>query len=169
VLVTPTMLNVAPLFASYDPEAMLRQPTFMSIWNLTGLPALSVGCGYSPEGLPIGFQIIGKPFDEPTVLKVGDAYQRLTDWHARRPQVSASVPAAETSSSSEPVRTNGVPTAEDKGALDAILERAGLSIVGDEYDKLLRAYPYLQEQLAELRRPEVRYAEPAVIYPARSA
>jgi aspartyl-tRNA(Asn)/glutamyl-tRNA(Gln) amidotransferase subunit A len=84
VLVTPTMLNVAPRFEGYDPDALRRAPTFMAIWNLTGLPAASVCCGFSNAGLPIGMQIVGKPFDEAMVLRVGDAYQQLTDWHTRR-------------------------------------------------------------------------------------
>jgi len=62
VLVTPTALNVAPTFAEYDPEVMRMLPSFMGQWNVTGLPALSVGCGFSAAGLPIGLQIIGKPF-----------------------------------------------------------------------------------------------------------
>jgi aspartyl-tRNA(Asn)/glutamyl-tRNA(Gln) amidotransferase subunit A len=88
VLITPTALDVAPTFAGYDPDAMRRQPTYMGIWNLTGLPALSIGCGFSEAGLPIGLQVIGKAFDEPMVFKVGDAYQRLTDWHTRQPQAA---------------------------------------------------------------------------------
>jgi aspartyl-tRNA(Asn)/glutamyl-tRNA(Gln) amidotransferase subunit A len=53
--------------------------------NLTGLPALSVPCGFSSAGLPIGLQIIGRPFDEATVLRVGQAYEAATDWTTRRP------------------------------------------------------------------------------------
>jgi aspartyl-tRNA(Asn)/glutamyl-tRNA(Gln) amidotransferase subunit A len=94
VLATPTSIDVAPAFEGYDADAVRRQSTFMSIWNLTGLPALSVGCGFSAAGLPIGLQIIGKPFDEPTVLKVGDAYQQLTDWHTRTPELSLEVQVA---------------------------------------------------------------------------
>jgi aspartyl-tRNA(Asn)/glutamyl-tRNA(Gln) amidotransferase subunit A len=60
-------------------------PSYMSIWNLTGQPALSVCCGFSSSGLPIGLQLVGKAFDEPTVLRVGDAYQQITDWHTRTP------------------------------------------------------------------------------------
>jgi aspartyl-tRNA(Asn)/glutamyl-tRNA(Gln) amidotransferase subunit A len=44
-----------------------------------------VPCGFSPQGLPIGMQLVGRPFDEAAVLRVADAYQRLTDWHVRRP------------------------------------------------------------------------------------
>jgi aspartyl-tRNA(Asn)/glutamyl-tRNA(Gln) amidotransferase subunit A len=89
VLVTPTALTVAPTFAGYDLDALLRMPSFMAIWNLTGLPALSVPCGFSSAGLPAGLQIIGKAFDEPTVFRVADAYQRVTDWHTRTPRQAA--------------------------------------------------------------------------------
>ncbi len=93
VLITPTMLTTAPTFAEYSLDALVSRPMFTPIWNLTGLPALSVCCGFSPAGLPIGMQIIGQPFAEPTVFKVGDAYQQLTDWHTRRPRLAGEVPA----------------------------------------------------------------------------
>jgi aspartyl-tRNA(Asn)/glutamyl-tRNA(Gln) amidotransferase subunit A len=53
-------------------------------WNLTGLPALSVPCGFAAD-LPVGLQLVGRPFDEATVLRVGRAYQEATRWHERRP------------------------------------------------------------------------------------
>jgi aspartyl-tRNA(Asn)/glutamyl-tRNA(Gln) amidotransferase subunit A len=86
VLITPTTVNLAPTFEGYNPDSMLAMPSFTAIWNLTGLPALSLCCGFSAGGLPIGLQIIGKPFAEPMVFKVGDAYQSLTSWHARMPE-----------------------------------------------------------------------------------
>lgn len=55
--------------------------------NVTGLPSLSVPCGFSSEGLPIGFQAIGRPLDEATVLRLGAAYESATDWHQRRPDL----------------------------------------------------------------------------------
>src|SRR3712207_892172 len=74
VLVTPTMLNLAPTFEGYDPDALMTTPSFTSIWNLTGQPALSICCGLSAGStpLPIGLQVIGRAFDEPMVFKVGD-------------------------------------------------------------------------------------------------
>jgi aspartyl-tRNA(Asn)/glutamyl-tRNA(Gln) amidotransferase subunit A len=86
VLITPTMPSTAPTYAGYDFESQIKQPTFTGIWNLTGMPALSICCGFSSNNLPIGMQIIGKPFGEPTVFKVGDAYQGLTDWHLAIPE-----------------------------------------------------------------------------------
>ena len=58
---------------------------FTQPFNLSGHPACSVPCGFTPAGLPVGMQIVGRPFDEATVLRAADAFQRLTDFHARRP------------------------------------------------------------------------------------
>jgi aspartyl-tRNA(Asn)/glutamyl-tRNA(Gln) amidotransferase subunit A len=54
-------------------------------FNATHLPALSLPCGFNRAGLPIGLQIAGRPFDEATVLRVGHAYEQVTDWHLRTP------------------------------------------------------------------------------------
>ncbi|MEQ9643289.1 MAG: amidase [Alphaproteobacteria bacterium] len=54
-------------------------------FDLTGLPALVVPCGFAADGLPVSLQIAGRPFDEAGVLNVGHAYQQATDWHRRRP------------------------------------------------------------------------------------
>jgi aspartyl-tRNA(Asn)/glutamyl-tRNA(Gln) amidotransferase subunit A len=94
VLVMPMSLSVASTFEAYDPDGLRRSPNFSSIWNVTGQPAASICCGFSSTGLPIGLQIVGKAFDEATVLRVGDAYQRLTDWHTRTPAETPEVQPA---------------------------------------------------------------------------
>ena len=60
---------------------------YTNVYNLTGMPALVLPCGFTDEGttLPIGLQIAGRWFDDATVLKVADAYERATDWHLRVP------------------------------------------------------------------------------------
>jgi aspartyl-tRNA(Asn)/glutamyl-tRNA(Gln) amidotransferase subunit A len=65
-------------------EALLR---LMRPFNLTGLPAMSIPCGFTSTGLPIGLQIAGRPFDEATVLRVAHAYEQHTDWHRRQPSI----------------------------------------------------------------------------------
>ena len=60
---------------------------YTGVPSLTGLPSRSVPCGFSPDGLPIGMQIIGKPFDEATIFRVGHQFQRATDWHTREPNI----------------------------------------------------------------------------------
>lgn len=53
--------------------------------NITGLPSISVPCGFSAAGLPVGMQIMGRPFAEPTILRIAEAYERATEWHERHP------------------------------------------------------------------------------------
>lgn len=67
-----------------DPLAMKLADICTLPVNLAGIPALSVPCGFS-EGLPIGLQLMGKPFDEPTLLQVAYAYEQATEWHKQRP------------------------------------------------------------------------------------
>jgi aspartyl-tRNA(Asn)/glutamyl-tRNA(Gln) amidotransferase subunit A len=61
-------------------------------FNLTGLPALSLPCGFDSRGLPVGLQIAGKPFDEATVLRVAQAYEDVHRWNVVRPQMARRVP-----------------------------------------------------------------------------
>ncbi|HLZ69089.1 MAG TPA: amidase [Dehalococcoidia bacterium] len=56
-------------------------------FNASGLPALSLPCGFTRAGLPIGLQLAGRPFDEATVLRAGHAYEQATEWHRRRPAI----------------------------------------------------------------------------------
>jgi aspartyl-tRNA(Asn)/glutamyl-tRNA(Gln) amidotransferase subunit A len=55
--------------------------------NAAGLPGLAVPCGFT-EGLPISMQLVGRPFDEATVLRAGEAYQQRTDWHTKQPPLT---------------------------------------------------------------------------------
>src|SRR5262245_13185666 len=70
-----------------DPLQMYLADVFTVSANLAGLPGVSVPCGFSNDGLPIGFQLTGRMFDEATLLRVADAYERVTDWHRRRPSL----------------------------------------------------------------------------------
>jgi aspartyl-tRNA(Asn)/glutamyl-tRNA(Gln) amidotransferase subunit A len=60
---------------------------FTGVPSLTGLPSLSVPCGYDSDNLPIGMQIIGRPFGEATLFRVGAAFQGATGFHARAPEL----------------------------------------------------------------------------------
>jgi aspartyl-tRNA(Asn)/glutamyl-tRNA(Gln) amidotransferase subunit A len=71
-----------------DPLAMYLEDVCTLPVNLAGMPGLVVPCGVS-DTMPVGLQLIGRPFDEATLLRAGDAYQRVTDWHTRRPALAA--------------------------------------------------------------------------------
>ena len=68
-----------------DPLQMYLADIFTVSANLTGSPALSIPCGFTSERLPIGFQLTGRMFDEATILRVGDAYERATNWWSFAP------------------------------------------------------------------------------------
>lgn len=95
VLAAPVIPEPAPpLSAALDgplEDIIVRHGRFSRFtrpFNGLGLPALSLPCGFSRAGLPLAFQLVGRPFDEATVLRVGHAYQQATDWHVRRPALS---------------------------------------------------------------------------------
>jgi aspartyl-tRNA(Asn)/glutamyl-tRNA(Gln) amidotransferase subunit A len=102
VLATPTIRTCLPTLAETDIDhgPPGTETRFLAVsantrpFNYLGLPAVSVNCGFDPNGLPIGLQIAGRPFAEARVLKVADAYQRDTDFHTRRPPVLDSAGAA---------------------------------------------------------------------------
>lgn len=88
VLITPTTPTVAFGIGELtgDPIAIKQTDVCTIPANLAGIPAISVPCGFS-NGLPIGLQIMGRGFDEETVLRVAYAYEQATDHHIRRPEV----------------------------------------------------------------------------------
>jgi aspartyl-tRNA(Asn)/glutamyl-tRNA(Gln) amidotransferase subunit A len=68
-----------------DPLQMYVMDIFTVSANLAGLPAVSVPCGFTAGGLPIGMQLTGRPFDEATILRVADAYERDARWWGKQP------------------------------------------------------------------------------------
>ena len=87
VLAVPTSPKPAtPFKIAYDPELAFPRSN-MPPFNLTGQPTLAVPCGFAKSGLPVSMQLAGRAFEETTVLRLGHAYQRATDWHTRRPPV----------------------------------------------------------------------------------
>lgn len=86
ILLTPTTPIPAPFLDGPDAVEQARKLTrFTAPFNLTGLPALSVPCGFTQDGLPVGLQIVGASWAEAQVLRAGYAYERATDWHLRTP------------------------------------------------------------------------------------
>jgi len=91
-IVTPTAPTTAFRLGekSTDPLEMYLSDVFTISVNLAGLPGLSLPCGFDGDGLPIGLQIVGRPFDEERVLAIGHAYEQANEWHRRSPVGRAS-------------------------------------------------------------------------------
>ena len=89
VIVTPT--SPTPAFRkgekAADPLAMYLNDIYTIGVNLAGLPGMSLPCGFTAGGLPIGLQLIGQPFKETELLAVASAYEQRTEWHLRRPRL----------------------------------------------------------------------------------
>lgn len=90
LLALPCQQSTAPKFEEVDPLDTLYKhlaPEYHSPFNLAGLPAISVPCGFSRNNLPIALQLVGKPFDEPTVFRAAYTYQQHARVYEKRPPI----------------------------------------------------------------------------------
>ena len=87
-LITPTTPIAAPTIEGHDAvEQAGRLTRFTAPFNLAGLPALSLPCGFTKDGLPIGLQIVSRAWGEFKVLNIGHAFEQATEWHKRTPEI----------------------------------------------------------------------------------
>jgi aspartyl-tRNA(Asn)/glutamyl-tRNA(Gln) amidotransferase subunit A len=84
-VVMPTSPVPATPIAGTPPEHAMLRPRNTMPFNVLGLPAISVPCGFTADSLPVGLQIVGQAFDEAGVLRIAHAYEQATDWHRCRP------------------------------------------------------------------------------------
>jgi aspartyl-tRNA(Asn)/glutamyl-tRNA(Gln) amidotransferase subunit A len=87
LLAMPTTLGTAVEIETGDLSATFKLIRNTNPLNLLGVPAISVPCGFTEGGLPIGMQLVGRWWDDGTVLRAAHAYQQATDWHTRLPPV----------------------------------------------------------------------------------
>ena len=85
LVMTAAAPSEAPAIDAVPKFAILDRPSLTMPFNVTGSPAMSVCCGFGDGGLPLSFQIVGKRFDDATVLRLAHAYEQATPWHGRRP------------------------------------------------------------------------------------
>jgi aspartyl-tRNA(Asn)/glutamyl-tRNA(Gln) amidotransferase subunit A len=88
-IITPTVPTTAFKIGekTQDPLQMYLSDIYTISVNLAGVPALSLPCGFDSHGLPIGMQIVGKRFDESTILNIAYAYEQQSEWHKRKPRL----------------------------------------------------------------------------------
>jgi aspartyl-tRNA(Asn)/glutamyl-tRNA(Gln) amidotransferase subunit A len=87
VVVLPTTATSAPRFEAMTKYGSFETPSFTMPFNVSGTPALSVCNGYGQGGLPLSLQIVGRPFEDATVLRAGHAYETACSWRERRPSI----------------------------------------------------------------------------------
>ncbi len=87
LVMTAAAPSEAPPIDAVPKFAILERPSLTIAFNVTGSPAMSVCCGFTEGGLPLSFQIVGKRFDDATVLRAAHNYEQATPWRARRPKL----------------------------------------------------------------------------------
>ena len=118
--------------------------------------------GFTPAGLPLSLQLVGRPFDEATVLRAAHAYEMATNWRSHRPSLD---PAAVFST--EPPPSVRPETVSDPGVLDIVLaacRRADLPLNDSQVDMICAAAPYVMTMTRRLRRERDFREEPASIF-----
>ena len=87
LVMTASAPSEAPKIDEVPKFSILERPSLTIAFNVTGSPAMSVCCGYTGDGLPLSFQLVGKRFDDATVLRAAHAYEQATSWRQRRPNI----------------------------------------------------------------------------------
>jgi aspartyl-tRNA(Asn)/glutamyl-tRNA(Gln) amidotransferase subunit A len=90
-MITANGLTAAPRFDAFDPDMPPKMTLQTMPFNVTGNPVLAMPTGFSKSGLPLGMQIVGRAFDEATVLRVGAAYEAAAGWIDRRPELEMAI------------------------------------------------------------------------------
>lgn len=155
--------GAAPRLDHHDPLNFWKKPNLFTPSNVAAGPALVVCSGFSASGLPLGMQVIGRPFDESTVLRVGHAFQLATDFHRREPTL---VPgAAQPTLAAIPVPTDAPDTdAKTRALCDTMAERAGLRLNDSQRILLYRAAPFALEMVARLKGDHGFEESPANVF-----
>jgi aspartyl-tRNA(Asn)/glutamyl-tRNA(Gln) amidotransferase subunit A len=142
--------------------AFWQKPNLTTPFNVTGGPALMQCIGYSPEGLPLSMQIAARPFDEMTVLRVADAYERATSWRTRRPRIDGSTAVPQLPPVPEPAKADITQTRRDEIA--ALCGRAGLVLNERQFEQLCATAPYIDAMLGRLRKDRHFDNEPMNVF-----
>jgi len=155
----------APRFDARETHGFLYglwsdKPNLLAPFSVTGFPTLSVCNGFATNGLPLSMQIAGRPWDDATVLRIGDAFQQVTDWHQRHP--------------ADPVSTGPVQLAPPEPAealdpatiawADACMAHADLRLTEAQRSLVLQAAPRVRRMVARLGSLDDRSIEPAAVF-----
>lgn len=157
-------MGEAPRLSDYRSVSFWQKPSGLTAWNVTGQPVLALPNGFGRNGLPLGMQILGRPFSEPTILRVGHAYEQATEWHTRR---CALVPGAEAPAVTPPPVLSGTADQTDTRTRDLCAQaakRAGLQLDELMLTQLVEGAPYALGMAERLRRDHGLHHEPANIF-----
>jgi aspartyl-tRNA(Asn)/glutamyl-tRNA(Gln) amidotransferase subunit A len=163
VLVTATAGGPAPRLGTWRTIEFWRRASLTTPFNVTGGPALAQCVGFSSNGLPLSMQIVGRPFDDATVLRVAHAYEKATPWRRKRPQLD---PAIEFSTALPPI-PDPEPTQIDGATRDRVAvacRAAGLILSERQFEMTCAAAPFVIAMIGRLYRDRAYGEEPANVF-----
>jgi len=163
VLVTATAGAPAPRLGTWRTIEFWKRASLTTPFNVTGGPALAQCIGFSSNGLPLSMQVVGRPFDDATVLRAAHAYEKATPWRTKRPHLD---PAAEFSTALPPV-PDPEPAQLDAATRDRVAiacRAAGLTLSDREFEMACAAAPYVIAMTGRLYRDRKYTEEPANIF-----
>src|SRR5919204_5776715 len=145
-------MGEAPRLADYRSVSFWQKPSLLTAWNVTGQPVIALPNGVGANGLPLGMQILGRPFGETTILNVAHAYERATDWHTRRPSLVRGAAAPDVTP--PPVLSGGAEQieADTRDLCVKAARHAGIPLDDLMLAQLLEGAPYALGMVRRLRR-----------------
>ena len=158
----------APRLDAHSPLNFWRRPNANPMANILGGPSLALCAGFSGAGLPIGLQLMGRPFGEPAVLRLGHAFEQATGTRARRPPLTAGMSQAKIA---PPIHEPAPPAGLDASGIDLVLamaKKCGLKLTERQTAILLEAAPYALAMADRVRRLHDREVEPANTFRVRT-
>jgi len=156
-------MGEAPRLADYRSVSFWQKSSLLTAWNVTGQPVLALPNGFGKNGLPLGMQIVGRPFGETAILRVGHAYERATEWRTKRPHLVRGLAVPEVT----PPPVLSVTDQADAETRDLCVKsarRAGIQLDDLMLAQLLEGAPYALGMVQRLRRDHDVHHEPANVF-----
>ena len=154
----------APRLDAHRSLTFWQKPNLFTAANVTSQPALEICNGFGTHGLPLGLQILGRPFDEATVLRVGHAYEQATGWYHQHPQLVADAQVPVLTPPPILAGTADQADAATREACAQAAQRAGLHLNDEQFAQLLEGAPYALGMAKRLRRDHGYADEPANVF-----
>ncbi len=156
-------MGEAPRLADYRSISFWQKPSVFTPWNVTNQPVVELPNGFGRNGLPLGMQILGRPFGEMAILRIAHAYEQATDWHTRRPPL---VPGVDAPPVTPPPVLSGAgdASAETRDLCAKAARHAGLRLDDVMLAQMCEGAPYALGMIERLRRDHGLHHEPANIF-----
>ncbi len=154
----------APRLDAHSSLAFWQRANLFTASNVTSQPVLELCNGFGRQGLPLGMQVMGRPFDETTVLRVSYAYEQAMGWYRQHPALVAGAQAPVLTPPPVLAGTAGQTDAPTRAACEQAARRAGLTLDDEQFAQLLEGAPYALGMVQRLRRDHGYANEPANIF-----